>query len=44
MHSGGPVPGFDSSLDELECELNDELRIPPTEDLQVYELHRMFGL
>jgi hypothetical protein len=38
------VRGVNASLDELERESDDELRIPQAEDLQVCELHRMFGL
>lgn len=37
------MPGFDAALEDIDQSAQ-QLRIPPTEDLQVYELHRMFRL
>lgn len=39
----GSVPGFDAAVQKTDPSAQ-QLRIPPTEDLQVYELYRMFAL
>lgn len=39
----GSVRGFEAAEQETDASA-EQLRIPPTEDLQVYELYRMFVL